>query len=65
MGPKQAKLPQTPLRANTKLCCLIGQKYTMRAVAKDFIAEGDNIDLTGKVEGLKEIKGKQLKISAH
>ncbi|RYF63258.1 MAG: OmpA family protein, partial [Cytophagaceae bacterium] len=36
-----------------------GQKYSMRAIAKDFIAEGDNIDLT-QSKGFQEITGKQL-----
>lgn len=34
----------------------------MRAVAKDFIAEGDNIDLT-QPKGFQQITGKQLKMT--
>jgi outer membrane protein OmpA-like peptidoglycan-associated protein len=38
----------------------------MRAIAPDFIAEGENVDLTGgpadKKKGLQEIKGQELKL---
>lgn len=61
-GAEAGEATSDPVTGEYKIVLPYGQKYTMRAIAKDFIAEGDNIDLTGKVTGYKEIKGKELKL---
>jgi len=52
-----------PVTGEYKIVLPYGQKYSMRAIAKDFIAEGDNIDLTQKAKGFQEIIGKELKLA--
>lgn len=61
-GAEAGEATSDPVTGEYKIVLPFGQKYTMRAIAKDFIAEGDNIDLTGKTGGYKEIKGKELKL---
>jgi OOP family OmpA-OmpF porin len=56
-----------PSTGEYKLILPYGRKYSMRAVAPDFIAEGENIDLTdstanGKGKSFKEITNKSLKL---
>ncbi|ACT95318.1 OmpA family protein [Dyadobacter fermentans] len=54
-----------PTTGEYKLVLPYGQKYSMRAVAPNFIAEGENIDLTdstGKEKSFKEIANKSLKL---
>lgn len=62
-GAEAGEATSDPLTGEYKIVLPYGQKYTMRAVAKDFIAEGDNIDLT-KMRGYQEIKGKDLKLAS-
>ncbi|GAB4036254.1 OmpA family protein [Spirosoma jeollabukense] len=62
-GAEAGEATSDPLTGEYKIVLPYGQKYTMRAVAKDFIAEGDNIDLT-KMQGYQEIKGKDLKLAS-
>ena len=57
-----------PTTGEYKIVLPYGQKYSMRAVAPDFIAEGENIDLTdstanGKDKGFREIANKSLKMN--
>lgn len=55
-----------PTTGEYKIVLPYGQKYSMRAVAPDFIAEGENIDLTDSTakgkKGFKEITNKSLKL---
>jgi OOP family OmpA-OmpF porin len=56
-----------PTTGEYKIVLPYGQKYSMRAVAPDFIAEGENIDLTdstanGKGKTFREITNKSLKL---
>ncbi|QRR04249.1 OmpA family protein [Dyadobacter sandarakinus] len=54
-----------PTTGDYKLVLPYGQKYSMRAVAPNFIAEGENVDLTdstSKEKGYKEISNKSLKL---
>jgi OOP family OmpA-OmpF porin len=56
-----------PATGEYKIVLPYGQKYSWRAIAPDFIAEGENIDLTdstndGKEKGFKEIANKSLKL---
>ena len=60
-GAEAGEATSDPLTGEYKIVLPYGQKYSMRAIAKDFIAEGDNIDLT-KPEAFREIKGKELKL---
>jgi OmpA-OmpF porin, OOP family len=48
-----------PLTGEYKIILPVGQKYAMRAIGKDYIAEGENIDLTD-VKAYKEIRDKTL-----
>jgi OmpA-OmpF porin, OOP family len=50
-----------PLTGEYKVVLPVGKKYTMRAIGKDYIAEGENIDLTDTKQ-YREIKGKELKL---
>jgi outer membrane protein OmpA-like peptidoglycan-associated protein/Tol biopolymer transport system component len=50
-----------PITGEYKIVLPYGQKYSMRAIAKNFIAEGDNVDLT-QTKGFQEIKGKELRL---
>jgi outer membrane protein OmpA-like peptidoglycan-associated protein len=50
-----------------KLVLPFGKKYSMRAVSPNFIAEGENVDLTdstadGKAKSYREINNKSLKL---
>ncbi|GAB4009337.1 OmpA family protein [Spirosoma sp. KCTC 42546] len=60
-GAEAGEATSDPITGEYKIVLPYGQKYTMRAIAKDFIAEGDNIDLT-QPKGFQEITGKQLKM---
>lgn len=55
-----------PTTGEYKIVLPYGQKYSMRAVAPDFIAEGENIDLTDSTangkKGFREITNKSLKL---
>jgi OmpA-OmpF porin, OOP family len=56
-----------PTTGEYKIVLPYGHKYSWRAVAPDFIAEGENIDLTdttdsGKGKAFKEIANKSLKL---
>lgn len=56
-----------PTTGEYKIVLPYGQKYSMRAVAPNFIAEGENIDLTdstanGKGKSFREIGNKSLKL---
>ncbi|TDE13699.1 OmpA family protein [Dyadobacter psychrotolerans] len=56
-----------PLTGEYKLVLPKGKKYSMRAVASNFIAEGENVDLTdstadGKSKKYSEINNKSLKL---
>ncbi|WP_234736214.1 OmpA family protein [Tellurirhabdus bombi] len=50
-----------PLTGEYKIVLPYGKKYSFRAIAPDFIAEGDNIDLTQAKEH-QEITNKSLKL---
>ena len=60
-GAEAGEATSDPITGEYKIVLPYGQKYTMRAIAKDFIAEGDNIDLT-QPKAFQEIKGKELKM---
>ncbi|WP_083732925.1 OmpA family protein [Spirosoma montaniterrae] len=60
-GAEAGEATSDPITGEYKIVLPYGQRYTMRAIAKDFIAEGDNIDLT-KTAGFQEIKNKELKL---
>ncbi len=60
-GAEAGEANSDPVTGEYKLVLPYGQKYSMRAIAPDFIAEGDNIDLT-QTKGYQEIKGKELKL---
>lgn len=56
-----------PTTGDYKIVLPKGKKYSMRAVANNFIAEGENIDLTdstadGKSKNYSEINNKSLKL---
>ncbi len=48
-----------PLTGEYKIVLPVGKKYTMRAIGKDYIAVGENIDLTD-TKSYKEIRDKTL-----
>ncbi|MBC7571694.1 MAG: OmpA family protein, partial [Spirosoma sp.] len=60
-GAEAGEATSDPITGEYKIVLPYGQKYSMRAIAKDFIAEGDNVDLT-QMKGFQEIKGKELKL---
>ncbi|WP_370469331.1 OmpA family protein [Nibrella viscosa] len=60
-GAEAGEAISNPLTGEYKIVLPYGKKYSMRAIAKDFIAEGENIDLT-ETKGYQEIKGKELKL---
>ena len=62
-GAEAGEANSDPVTGEYKIVLPYGQKYSMRAIAPDFIAEGDNIDLT-QTKGYQEIKGKELKLVA-
>ncbi|KAA0990813.1 OmpA family protein [Dyadobacter aurulentus] len=55
-----------PTTGEYKIVLPYGQKYSMRAVAPNFIAEGENVDLTdstgGQGKNFREIANKSLKL---
>lgn len=62
-GAEVGEANSDPITGEYKIVLPYGQKYSMRAIAPNFIAEGDNIDLT-QTKGYQEIKGKELKLVA-
>ncbi|GAB2570335.1 OmpA family protein [Spirosoma areae] len=60
-GAEAGEANSDPITGEYKIVLPYGQKYTMRAIAKDFIAEGGNVDLT-QPKGFQEIKGNDLKL---
>ena len=60
-GVEAGEATSDPITGEYKIVLPYGQKYTMRAIAKDFIAEGDNIDLT-QPKAFQQITGKELKL---
>ncbi|MCX6213507.1 OmpA family protein [Spirosoma sp.] len=60
-GAEAGEATSDPITGEYKIVLPYGQRYTMRAVAKDFIAEGANIDLT-QPKGYQQITDKQLKL---
>jgi len=60
-GAEAGTATTNPLTGEYTLVLTYGKKYSMRAIAPDFIAEGENIDLT-QTKGFQEIKGKELKL---
>jgi len=60
-GAEAGEATSDPITGEYKIVLPYGQKYSMRAVAKNFIAEGDNVDLT-QTKAFQEIKGKDLKM---
>lgn len=66
-GEEAGTATTNPTTGEYKIVLPYGQKYSMRAVAPDFIAEGENIDLTdsttaGGGKNYKEITNKSLKL---
>ncbi|MCF2446031.1 OmpA family protein [Dyadobacter sp. CY345] len=66
-GEEAGTATTNPTTGEYKIVLPYGQKYSMRAVAPDFIAEGESIDLTdstsdGKGKNYKEITNKSLKL---
>jgi len=56
-----------PTTGEYKIVLPLGRKYGMRAIASNFIAEGENVDLTdstsnGKAKTYREINNKSLKL---
>ena len=60
-GAEAGEATSDPITGEYKIVLPYGQKYSMRAIAKDFIAEGDNVDLT-QTKGFQEVKGRDLKL---
>lgn len=60
-GAEAGEATSDPITGEYKIVLPYGQKYSMRAIAKDFIAEGGNVDLT-QTKGFQEIKGKDLNL---
>jgi len=60
-GAEAGEATSDPITGEYKIVLPYGQKYSMRAIAKDFIAEGTNIDLT-QTKSFQEIKGNELKL---
>ena len=58
-GNEAGEATSDPITGEYKIVLPYGQKYSMRAIAPNFIAEGENVDLT-QVKGFQEIKGKEL-----
>lgn len=65
-GAEAGRATADPVTGQYKIVLPYGQKYTMRAVTPDYIAVGENIDLTNKPTGpataMLEIKGRELKM---
>jgi OOP family OmpA-OmpF porin len=60
-GAEAGEATSDPLTGEYKIVLPYGQKYSMRAIAKDFIAEGDNVDLT-QPKAFQEIRGREIKM---
>lgn len=60
-GAEAGEATSDPLTGEYKIVLPYGQKYSVRAIAKDFIAEGDNVDLT-QPKAFQEIKGLEIKM---
>lgn len=60
-GSEVGEATSDPITGEYKIIMPYGQKYAIRAVAKGFIAIGENIDLT-QSRAFQEIKGKELKL---
>lgn len=66
-GEEAGTATTNPTTGEYKIVLPYGQKYSMRAVAPNFIAEGENVDLTdstsaGKGKNYREIANKSLKL---
>ncbi|KAB7732125.1 OmpA family protein [Rudanella paleaurantiibacter] len=61
-GEEVGEATSDPLTGEYKIVLPYGKKYSMRAISPNFIAEGDNVDLTSAPKGFQEIKGKELKL---
>ncbi len=48
-----------PITGEYKIVLPVGQRYTMRAIGKDYIAVGESVDLTD-TKSYKEIRGRDL-----
>lgn len=60
-GSEAGEATSDPVTGEYKIVLPYGKKYSMRAVAPNFIAEGGNIDLT-ETKGFQEIKDKELNL---
>ena len=66
-GEEAGTATTNPVTGEYKIVLPYGKKYSMRAVAPNFIAEGENVDLTDSVtavqgKGFREIANKSLKL---
>lgn len=61
-GAEVGEANSDPITGEYKIVLPYGQKYSLQAIAKDFIAEAGNIDLT-QPKGFQEIKGQELKLA--
>jgi OmpA-OmpF porin, OOP family len=66
-GEEAGTATTNPLTGEYKLVLPYGKKYSMRAVAPDFIAEGEQVDLTDSTtalqgKGYREINNKSLRL---
>jgi OmpA-OmpF porin, OOP family len=66
-GAEAGRATADPTTGEYKIILPFGQKYTMRAITPDYIAVGENVDLTNKPGSdsnptMLEIKGKELKL---
>ncbi len=66
-GEEAGTATTNPTTGEYKIVLPYGKKYSMRAVAPNFIAEGENVDLTDSVaaiqgKGFREIANKSLKL---
>ncbi|GHB57360.1 OmpA family protein [Persicitalea jodogahamensis] len=66
-GEEAGTATTNPITGEYKIVLPYGKKYSMRAVAPNFIAEGENVDLTDSVaaiqgKGFREIANKSLKL---
>ena len=66
-GEEAGTATTNPLTGEYKIVLPYGKKYSMRAVAPNFIAEGENVDLTDSAtaiqgKGFREIANKSLKL---
>ncbi len=66
-GEEAGTATTNPLTGEYKIVLPYGKKYSLRAVAPNFIAEGENVDLTDSAaavqgKGFREIANKSLKL---